>query len=54
MEQFAYLDPSTGSLFIQVVIGGIVAGSVILRSYIRTVFDKLRLAFSRQKADQTQ
>ncbi len=50
MDIFAYLDAGTGSLFIQVIIGSLLAGSVMLRSYIRTTTDKLRLAFSRSKA----
>ena len=48
MRYFAYLDPATGSLFIQIVIGGFFAVSVALRSYIKTMFDKIKLAFARQ------
>lgn len=52
MELFAYLDPATGSLFVQVIIGGIFAGAVILRSYFRAVAEKVKVAFSAQKTDE--
>lgn len=48
MELFAYIDPSTGSLFIQAAIGSLLAISVALRGFIRSTFYKLKLVFSRQ------
>ncbi len=51
MRFFAYLDPGTGSLFIQAIIGGVLAVVVALRSFIRNAFYKIKMAFSRQKID---
>ena len=48
MHHFAYIDPATGSLFIQAAIGGFLAVSVALRKYIGAAFYKIKLAFSRQ------
>jgi hypothetical protein len=52
MELLAYLDPATGSLFIQVLIGGILAGTVVMRNYMRSIVSKFKLVFARQKTDQ--
>lgn len=49
MEFFSYIDPSTGSLFVQGAIGSILAISVVFRRFIRIGVNKLRLVFSRQK-----
>jgi hypothetical protein len=38
---FAYLDPGTGSLFVQAVIGSVLAGGYVLRNSIRRAFHKL-------------
>lgn len=51
MRLFAYLDPGTGSLFIQAIIGGVLAVVVTLRSFIKTAFYKIKMVFSRQKID---
>lgn len=48
MELFAYIDPSTGSLFIQAAIGGMLAAGVALRGFIRSTFYRIKLALSRQ------
>lgn len=53
MQLFAYLDPATGSMFIQVIIGSAVAGAVMFRSYLRALIDKIKFAFSQQKIDQS-
>jgi hypothetical protein len=41
MDIFAYLDPGTGSLIMQAIIGGVVAVGVVLKVYwhkIRGIF----------------
>lgn len=47
MHVFAYLDPATGSLFAQVVIGSVLAGSVILRTTLRSAISRMKLVFVR-------
>jgi len=39
----AYVDPGTGSLIIQAVVGGVAAGAVALKMYGRRMGEKLRL-----------
>ena len=47
----AYLDPGSGSLILQVIIGGILAGTVALRSFIGKAFANIKKLFSRGKKD---
>lgn len=49
MRLFAYIDPGTGSIFLQAAIGGALAAVVVLRSVIRNAYHKVKLAFSRQE-----
>lgn len=49
MQLLAYLDPGTGSIFIQVVLGTVLAGTVLFRNFFRGLFGKLKLRFSRGK-----
>ncbi len=48
LHDIAYIDAGTGSLFIQAIIGGVLAGIVVLRTAIRKIFGKLKPALSRQ------
>lgn len=48
MGIFSYIDPTTGSLFIQAAIGGLLAVLVVSRSYIKAAVNKVKLVFSRQ------
>lgn len=50
MEMFAYLDPSTGSLFIQVLIGSVFAGAVVFRGFMHGTLTKVRETLGRAKA----
>jgi hypothetical protein len=50
MDLFAYIDPGTGSIFIQAVIGSALALGVVLRSYIKRAFYKLKSGLSRQNS----
>lgn len=50
MELFGYIDPGTGSLFIQAVLGVALAVTVALRGFIKNAFHKVKLAFSRQSS----
>lgn len=36
-EAFAYLDPGTGSILLQAIIGGVASGLFILRMYWRRI-----------------
>lgn len=49
LSHLAYLDAGTGSIFIQAVLGFVLAGSVVLRSFIRKALTKFKLP-SRQKS----
>ena len=44
----AYLDPGTGSMIIQVVVAGIAAGLLLVKTYWR----RLKAFFSREAAEQ--
>ena len=50
MKIFGYLDPGTGSIFVQAVIGMLLAGGVIFRGIIRSIAQKTRALFSRHTA----
>ncbi len=39
---FAYIDPSTGSMFLQVIIGFLLAATVVLRTYIVAILRKIK------------
>jgi hypothetical protein len=49
MHLFAYLDPGTGSLIVQTLIGGALAGIVVLRGFIANATHKVKRLFSRQQ-----
>lgn len=53
-DVFGYVDPGTGSLFIQAVVGAALAGGIIFRSAVKKAYDKVGAIFSRnkQKADE--
>jgi hypothetical protein len=48
VDVFAYIDPGTGSLFLQAVIGVLLAGGVIFRNFIRDIPGKLKSLFTRK------
>lgn len=56
MNLFAYLDPGTGSLVLQVIVGGILGIGVILKTYgnkIKSLFiKKSSTAEKTEKSDQ--
>ena len=41
LRQAAYLDPGTGSVVIQAIIGVVLGGAVVLRSKLRSLYNKL-------------
>lgn len=43
LDAYAYLDPGTGSMILQAIIGGIAAGLVVVRAW----WDKIKLGFAR-------
>lgn len=49
-DVFAYLDPGTGSMLLQVILGGIAAVGVAIKLY----WHKLRAAFGMHKKEQTE
>lgn len=48
MRIFAYIDAGTGSLFIQAIIGVVLASLVFLRGFFRKFIDKVKAVFSRR------
>jgi hypothetical protein len=50
MYILAYLDPGTGSLILQVIIGGILGVGVVLKTY----WSKIRRLFGKKKKSQTE
>ena len=49
-DVYAYLDPGTGSMLLQVILGGIAAVGVAIKLY----WHKLRAAFGVPRKDQTE
>ena len=49
-DAVAYLDPGTGSMLLQVILGGIAAGGVAIKLY----WHKLRAAFGMAKKEETE
>jgi hypothetical protein len=47
MKYFGYIDPGTGSLFVQAILGTILAGVFVLRNFFRQLIAKIRFASSR-------
>jgi hypothetical protein len=41
LTNFAYLDPGTGSVIVQALIGGVAAVSFFFRHHVRVLFGKL-------------
>lgn len=52
MFHFGYLDPGTGSMFIQALFGVFLAVGVIFRNSIGRVFRKLKVGFSRKSVNE--
>ncbi|MDP6952451.1 MAG: hypothetical protein QGF53_06780 [Alphaproteobacteria bacterium] len=48
LPAFAYIDPGTGSILLQLLIGGIAGGLYLLKVYYRNIVEKVR-AMSRKK-----
>ncbi len=51
MDYFAYLDPGTGSLFLQAVIGGILGAIFVMRNFIITTVYKIKSIFKREAVE---
>lgn len=51
-DHFAYIDPSTGSMFIQAIFGVGLAIGVVLRNSIGALFTKVKLSLSRKTIDE--
>jgi hypothetical protein len=49
VKYIAYLDPGTGSLFIQAIIGVLLAGIVAFRGFFGGMVSKIRGLFNRKK-----
>lgn len=50
VDIFAYIDPGTGSLFLQVILGGLLGIIVVFRNTFRSLTAKLGKLFSRKNA----
>jgi hypothetical protein len=48
----AYVDPGTGGMLVQLLLGGMMAGLVAMRSGLRRVLDWIRRAPSRREHEQ--
>lgn len=46
MKYFGYIDPGAGSIFIQALLGTILATVVVLRNFFRRLIAKVRFASS--------
>ena len=51
MDYFAYLDPGTGSLFLQAAIGGILGAIFVMRNFIITTVYKIKSIFKREAVE---
>ena len=51
---FAYLDPGTGSMILQGIIGGIAAGIAVISLYYRRAKEYFNKRFGRNKGSQAQ
>lgn len=51
MAIFGYIDPGTGSLFLQAIIGVLLGGIVVFRNVIGRAIYKLRAMLFRQNAN---
>jgi hypothetical protein len=54
MRMLAYIDAGTGSLFIQAVIGSILAGGVMLRGVAGRVLSRRKVNQDTQRGDEQQ
>jgi hypothetical protein len=48
---FAYIDPGSGSLFIQSMVGVAVASTFVLRNFVRTSFAKVVQVVSKKPVE---
>jgi hypothetical protein len=44
---FGYIDPGTGSLFLQAIVGGLLGGMFIFRRFIAKIIFGMRKVFKR-------
>lgn len=49
MDLFGYIDPGTGSVFIQAVIGTVLASVFFLRNHVRLFFYRVKRIVTRSK-----
>jgi len=54
LRHFAYLDPGTGSLILQAVIGAMLGIIVFFRSFFIKIFIKIKSIFVHKKSDSKQ
>lgn len=50
MHHFSYIDPGSGSLFVQVIVGGAFAFMFAMRRFFRVGIVKIKHAFGRKPA----
>ena len=51
MRFFGYLDPGTGSMFVQAIIGIIAGGAFVFRTYISKAIIKVRSTLGKNKLE---
>lgn len=54
MSLFAYIDPGTGSMIIQALIGAVAGIAFFSRSMIRQLMTKVRMTFSKSESQETE
>jgi hypothetical protein len=47
---FAYIDPGTGSMMLQLLLGGVAGAMVVGRLYMRRISDRFRVLVGRKPA----
>ena len=48
---YAYLDPGTGSMVLQVIVAGILGAAFTFKTYIRAIFGPVLALFKRSRSE---
>jgi membrane associated rhomboid family serine protease len=51
---YAYIDPGTGSMAVQMIIGGLVAGAFVIKTYYYQLKRRIARLFGRDSGDKTE
>jgi hypothetical protein len=50
---FAYIDPGTGSMMLQLLLGGVAGAMVVGRLYMRRISERFRVLVGRKTSSET-